>query len=128
VRRLVRDGNPNRTVAVFGVTFKENVPDIRNSKVIDIVRELEAFGLTVQVTDPLADPKEVLHEYGIVLTAEPDLKPAGAVVLAVAHDAYRQRGWALVEDHLCDRAGLVLDVKACLDRTKQPDGIDLWRL
>ena len=127
VRRLVQNGQRNQTVAVLGFTFKENVPDIRNSKVIDIVRELEAFGLVVQVADPLADPAEVLHEYGLALTPESSLDPAGAVVLAVPHDAYQQRGWALIKDHLSEGAGLVVDVKACLDRAKQPHAIELWR-
>lgn len=128
VRTLVQDGHGNRTVTVFGITFKENVPDIRNSKVIDIARELEAFGLVVQLADPLADPAEVLHEYGLTVTPESELKPAGAIVLAVGHDAYQQRGWALIEDHLSDGAGVVLDVKGCLDRAKRPPGIKLWRL
>ena len=127
VRKLIQCERPNRTVTVLGFTFKENVPDIRNSKVIDIVRELEAFGLVVQVADPLADPAEVLHEYDLALTSESDLKPAGAVVLAVPHDVYRQRGWALIEDRLSERSGLVFDVKACLDRTGRPDVIELWR-
>ena len=69
VRKLIQRERPNRTVTVLGFTFKENVPDIRNSKVIDIVRELEAFGLFVQVADPLADPAEVLHEYDLALTS-----------------------------------------------------------
>ncbi len=127
VRKLVQKGHNDRTVTILGVTFKENVPDIRNSRVIDIVREFQAFGFAVQVTDPLADPAEVLHEYDIRLVTESDLRHAGAVVLAVSHEVYLQRGWALVEQHLCGGAGLVLDVKACLDRTKRPDAIELWR-
>ncbi len=127
VRRLLHNGHQHRSATILGVTFKENVPDIRNSKVIDIVRELQSFGVAVQVADPYADPAEVLHEYDLTLVPESDLRPAGAVVLAVQHEAYLQRGWALVEQHLCGGAGLVLDVKACLDRAKRPAAIELWR-
>ena len=77
VRRLLRRKNgAAATVTVLGMTFKENVPDARNSKVADIVSELESFGVTVQVHDPLADPREVKQEYGIELAAMDALSPA----------------------------------------------------
>jgi len=110
------------------MTFKENVPDIRNSKVIEIARELERVGVGVQVTDPLASAEETTHEYGIRLTPLESLRPADAIILAVAHTDYVAGGWPLVARLLKDSQGIVLDVKAKLDRAKKPKGIDLWRL
>jgi UDP-N-acetyl-D-galactosamine dehydrogenase len=105
-RRLV-DG---ARVLVLGVTFKENCPDIRNSRVVDIVKELEDFGCRVSVHDPWADPGEVRHEYGIdllpELTAVPD-KPYDALVAAVDHDAFRR----LDPRDLVAPDGIVFDVK-----------------
>ena len=87
------------------MTFKENVPDIRNSKVIDIARELERVGVAVQVTDPIASVEETAHEYGLKLTPLESLRPADAVILAVAHRDYVAGGWPLVARLLNDRAG-----------------------
>jgi len=128
VRRLLKRNNGAATVTILGMTFKENVPDTRNSKVADIVSELRSFGLTVQVHDPLADPSEVRHEYGIELTAMEALRPADAVIFAVVHDSFVCGGWPLVTRLLKDGAGVVLDVKSILDRAQRPDRIELWRL
>ncbi len=111
-----------------GLTFKENVPDTRNSKVIDIIRELQSFGVAVQVHDPLAHPDDAMHEYGVALTKFDMLKPADAVILAVAHDEYVNGGWSLIEGLLAEGHGLVFDVKMKLDRTKAPSTIELWRI
>lgn len=116
------------TVTVLGLTFKEDVPDIRNTRVIDIVHELKAFGVRVQVHDPLADPAAVAEEYALTLASEDALAPADAVVLAVAHRAFTARGWTLPRALLRDGCGLVADVKGVLDRAAVPAGIDLWRL
>jgi len=91
VKEIVRAGHPvlGSVVTVLGLTFKENCPDLRNSKVVDIVRELEDYGMKVQVTDPLADHDEALEEYGVGITPFGELRPAVAVVAAVAHDEYR---------------------------------------
>jgi len=128
VRLLLKRNNGAATVTILGMTFKENVPDTRNSKVADIVSELRSFGLTVQVHDPLADPSEVRHEYGIELTAMEALRPADAVIFAVVHDSFVCGGWPLVTRLLKDGAGVVLDVKSILDRAQRPDRIELWRL
>jgi UDP-N-acetyl-D-glucosamine/UDP-N-acetyl-D-galactosamine dehydrogenase len=128
VRRLLKRKNGVATVTVLGMTFKENVPDTRNSKVADIVSELQSFGLEVQVHDPLADPGEVKHEYGIALTTMEALRPADAVILAVAHEPFVQAGWPLLIKLLKGGSGVVLDVKSLLDRRQQPDGVELWRL
>jgi UDP-N-acetyl-D-galactosamine dehydrogenase len=70
---------------VLGLTFKENCPDLRNSKVIDVIRELQSFGCNVLVHDPVAESAEAEHEYGVSLTAWNDLPRAAAIVAAVAH-------------------------------------------
>lgn len=128
MRALLQKGRANPTVTILGMTFKENVPDIRNSKVIDISRELQRVGVGVQVSDPIASAEETADEYGIRLTPIEALRPADAVILAVAHKEYIDGGWRLVSKLLKDQQGIVLDVKAKLDRTDKPEGIDLWRL
>jgi UDP-N-acetyl-D-glucosamine/UDP-N-acetyl-D-galactosamine dehydrogenase len=128
MRALLQNGRANPTVTILGLTFKENVPDIRNSKVIDISRELERVGVRVQVADPMASAEETAHEYGIRLTPIGSLHPADAVIFAVAHKEYVVGGWPLIAKLLKENRGIVLDVKAKLDRTKKPEGIDLWRL
>lgn len=116
------------TVTILGLTFKENVPDIRNSKVVDIARALDRAGITVQVSDPFALPDEAKHEYGLTLTPFERLAPADAVILAVAHQDYVKGGWPMATKLLKGGQGVVLDVKSKLDRTQKPGGIDLWRL
>lgn len=128
MRALLQRGRANPTVTILGMTFKENVPDVRNSKVIDIARELQRVGVGVQVADPLASAEETAHEYGIELTPFESLRPADALILAVAHKDYVAGSWPLVAKLLKDGEGIVLDVKAKLDRAKKPEGIDLWRL
>jgi UDP-N-acetyl-D-galactosamine dehydrogenase len=127
MRALLQRGRANPTVTILGMTFKENVPDIRNSKVIDIARELQRVGVGVQITDPLASAEETAQEYGIKLTPVESLRPTDAVVLAVAHKGYVAGGWPLVTRLLKGGQGIVLDIKAKLDRTKKPEGIELWR-
>ena len=127
-RRLLRRGAAAASVIVLGLTFKENVPDIRNSKVPDIVNELQSAGVGVQVHDPLARPDEAMDEYGIALVDAKALRPADAVVLAVAHEDYIAGGWPLVARLLKGGEGIVLDVKSRLDRAARPAGIELWRL
>jgi UDP-N-acetyl-D-galactosamine dehydrogenase len=113
---------------VLGLTFKEDCPDLRNSRVIDVVRELEGYGLRVQVADPLADPEEARHEYGVTLTPLAQLRPAAALVAAVAHREYRALSAAQLAA-LCAPPPLVLDVKGAFDRAAcAAAGIRLWRL
>ena len=126
LRRLSKVGVRIERVTVLGLTFKENVVDIRNSQVVDIIREFWAFGTPVQVHDPMADPADAAREYGI--TIQNDLAPADAVVLAVAHDSYRASGWPLITRLLKDGHGLVVDVKRILNPLDKPEGIELWRL
>jgi UDP-N-acetyl-D-galactosamine dehydrogenase len=126
LRRLLRNGSRPELVTVLGLTFKENVVDIRNSQVVEIIRELQSFGVEVQVQDPLADRQAAAHEYGI--TVQSESKPADAVVLAVAHERYRAAGWPLMTQLLKNGRGLVMDVKGVLDASSKPAGIEIWRL
>lgn len=130
VRNVMRhSGNGRPVVTVLGVTFKENVPDIRNTRVVDIVRELEDFGITVQLHDPMADGGLLREEYDLGLTPLKELKPADAVVLAVAHRDYREGGWSMVKPLLKAAAGgFVADVTGLLERADTPEGVTLWRL
>ena len=128
VRRLLQLGRPNPVVTVLGLTFKENVPDIRNTRVVDIVSELAAHGVAVQIADPEADAREVSREYGLCLRDIAQLDPADAVILAVAHRRLVEGGWPLVTGRLRGGSGVVLDVKGVLDRNTMPANIDLWRM
>jgi UDP-N-acetyl-D-galactosamine dehydrogenase len=126
LRRLLKAGASAPRVTVLGLTFKENVVDVRNSQVFDIIREFQSFGVTVQVHDPLADDAAALKAYGLTLQKEP--APADAVVLAVAHDFYRASGWPLITRLLTNGRGLVMDVKGVLDPHAKPAAIEIWRL
>jgi UDP-N-acetyl-D-galactosamine dehydrogenase len=126
IMRRAGEGRP--VVTVLGVTFKENVPDIRNTRVVDIARELADFGITVQLHDPMADSDLLQEEYALSLTPMEKLRPADAVVIAVAHRAYRDGGWATVTKLLKQGAGFVADVPGLLDRQSKPDSVTLWRL
>jgi len=126
LRRLLRTGTSKPRVTVLGLTFKENVVDVRNSQVFDIIREFQSFGVIVQVHDPLADGAAALKEYGVTLQKEP--APADAVVLAVAHESYRTSGWPLITRLLANGRGLVMDVKGVLDPRAKPADIEIWRL
>ena len=128
MRALLQRGRANPVVTILGMAFKENVPDIRNSKVIDIARELQRVGVVVQVTDPLASPDDAVREYGIKLTPPESLRPADAVVFAVAHKDYVAGGWPFIAKLLKSGEGVVLDIKAKLDRAAIPKGVELWRL
>jgi len=79
-------------VLVLGLTFKENCPDVRNTRVVDIVRELANYGAQVDVHDPWVEPEEATHEYGITPVAEVRSGSYDAIVLAVAHDEFRRMG------------------------------------
>jgi UDP-N-acetyl-D-glucosamine/UDP-N-acetyl-D-galactosamine dehydrogenase len=129
VRMMMRnDGAKKGPVTILGVSFKEDVPDIRNSKVVDIIHELDSFGVRVQVHDPFVSAHEARQAHGITLLPREALEPADAVILAVAHASFVQKGWPLITELLRDGRGLVLDVKSRLPRAEKPPGIELWRL
>ena len=132
-KELLRFGTVNfqgskPLITVLGLTFKENVSDIRNTKVVDIVSELQTFGFEVQVTDPQAYPEEAKHEYGLDIIPLDKLKPAVGVVMAVAHEQFKKEGWDLPKRLLQGGKGVVTDIKNLLPRDKVPEGIVLWRL
>lgn len=130
IRELIAQGEvvKGATVTVLGFTFKEDVPDLRNTRVIDIVEELKSYDINVQIHDPFASAHEAEEEYGVSLTPAADLVPARVVILAVPHREYLAQGWQAVTERLVDGRGAVLDVKGRLDRAGVPDGVTLWRL
>jgi len=103
-------------VGVMGITFKEDCPDIRNSKVVDLIREFEAWGVSVVVADPYADDDEVMHEYGVKLGTMDDLDKVDALVVAVGHKAYRNMGLAGLKKMLGSDKPVLGDLKALYDR------------
>jgi UDP-N-acetyl-D-glucosamine/UDP-N-acetyl-D-galactosamine dehydrogenase len=113
-------------VNVLGLSFKENVPDLRNSRVVDVCAELVSHGIEVNVHDPLADVYEAQAEYGIELIDR--LAPADAVIIAVSHAQYVDGGWPFMRELLLPDASIVFDVKGILPRAECPDGIQLFRL
>jgi len=115
-------------VNVLGLTFKENCADLRNSKVIDIIRELESYGIDVSVTDPYADEDEAMQEYGVRLLRWQELPKASAIVAAVAHQKYQELSLDEISDKL-DLDGVFVDVKAGFSKTAlQNLGYNVWRL
>ncbi len=115
-------------VIVLGMTFKENCPDVRNSKVIDVVRELKSFGVNVFIHDPVADSSECEHEYGVRLTKWADLPKANAIVAAVSHKEYSAMGVSRITERLV-RGGVFADVKSFYASEQiEEAGAHLWRL
>jgi len=115
-------------VNVLGLTFKENCGDLRNSKVIDIIRELQSYGVEVFVTDPTADAQEAVHEYGVTLTAFADLPRADAIVAAVAHREYVALSFADLGSKMVP-GGAFIDVKAAFSEPALREaGFRVWRL
>ncbi|MBN1867474.1 nucleotide sugar dehydrogenase [Candidatus Sumerlaeota bacterium] len=129
IKFLVRQNvNPNGArVAVFGLTFKEDVPDLRNSKVVDIVRELRDFEVDVQVCDPMCAPEEAREEYGIDLVEMDRIQDLDCAILAVPHAAFRRRGAEWIR-RIVRRGGVVMDVKGMFRATDFADGHVYWRL
>ena len=130
IKEMIHSGHNilGSTVTVLGLTFKEDCPDLRNSKVIDIIRELEDYGINVQVCDPMADPDEAIHEYSVRLVPISELKPAAAVVAAVAHRQFLD--WS-AEDVSClmGENPVLIDVKGMYDQSAmKAAGLRIWRL
>jgi UDP-N-acetyl-D-galactosamine dehydrogenase len=99
----------NARVLVLGITFKENCPDIRNTKVVDVVKELEQFGCQVDIFDPWANAAEVKHEYGRDIVSKYNLDDYGAIVLAVAHNEFKKLDFSKLNDHT-----VLYDIKSIL--------------
>ena len=116
-------------VIVMGMTFKENCADLRNSKVIDVIRELESYSIEVAVTDPLADAAEAAREYGVALVPWEKLPRADAIIAAVPHDPFLTLPMAEIAEKFDGRQGLFVDVKAAFDADElRHAGHLVWRL
>lgn len=115
-------------ITVLGITYKENVQDLRNSNVIDVIEELHDYGYEVQVADCCADAQEVERKYGLLLTPESELLPASAIILAIPHVQYKEAGWSKLKLLLEKQQGAVFDIKGVLDQQGKPENIELWRL
>ena len=115
-------------VTILGLTFKEDCPDLRNSKVPDIIRELRQYGCDIQVHDSWCDPIEAAEEYGLELTPQEKLHQASAIILAVAHKSYRD--WTPEEwRQLLLPSGVIADVKNIVPaRAMEQAGYLVWRL
>lgn len=132
VKMMIQAGRQikDAKVGILGLTFKENVPDLRNSKVIDIITELVDFGATVQVHDPLADNDEAKAEYGVSLLPYEDLAELDALILAVGHEAFSHITPEAIAAKFADKDSVViLDVKSFWDKEAMLDhGFTYWRL
>ena len=130
IKHLVRNGwsVKGTPIIVLGLTFKEDCPDLRNSRVIDVIRELESYGAQVLVHDPVAEPGEARHEYGVDLVSWDKLPKAAAIVAAVSHKEIKTRPVGEYMGKLQEN-GVVIDVKSQFDQAAfKAAGATLWRL
>jgi UDP-N-acetyl-D-galactosamine dehydrogenase len=130
VKQMIQSGASVKGahVNVLGLTFKENCPDLRNSKVIDVIRELQSYGCTVHVHDPVAESEEAEHEYGVSLEPWEQLPKASAIVAAVAHKEFAERPIDQVLAKLSN-GGVYVDVKCTADQQAlRARGVNVWRL
>ncbi len=114
-------------VGILGLTFKEDCPDLRNSKVVDIIRELGEYGITPMVYDPVADAAEAEAYVGMKLTPLEDYRNLDALIIAVPHETFRNRPVAEYVAMLGDK-GVLIDVKSMLDKDQIPEDVVFWRL
>ena len=119
-------------VVILGVTFKENTPDTRNSKVVDIIVSLREYGIEPIMVDPVADAEEAKHEHGIDIVDIKDIKNADCLVWAVAHDTFKKMSWDdidLLYGDFDNAEKVLIDVKSILDKKEIEDkGYSYWRL
>jgi UDP-N-acetyl-D-galactosamine dehydrogenase len=129
---IINSGQKNSEqlhVGICGVTFKENVPDIRNTKVVDLALALEAFGVRVSLVDPIADPGEFEHEYGRSLTPLEDLSQCNALILAVKHQYFADKLSLQGILSKLHKHPIILDLKGVLDlKEASASGATVWRL
>jgi len=131
IRRMLQNGIDvaRSSVGVLGITFKENCPDIRNSKVIDVISELKKWNVDVVVADPWASPEDVRCEYGLELAAVDASNPVDALVVAVAHNEYRDLTPQALRSLCRHEQPVLADVKAMYDRHALVDeGFTVFRL
>ena len=130
VKHMIANGKQisGAKVNVLGLTFKEDCPDVRNTRVVDLIRELQSYGVEVVVHDPVADAAEAMHEYGIKLVSWKDLQPADGLILAVAHKQFLALSAEDLKSKMTQPACLV-DVKSRLDLNGlEKAGVAVWRL
>ena len=130
IKKMINAGSSVKgaKINVLGLTFKENCPDLRNSKVIDIINELQSYGADVHVHDPMAEAAEAKHEYGVTLRAWDDLPKADAIVAAVAHKDFLSRPISDFQSKV-KAGGCFIDVKCLFDPAAiKGAGLHLWRL
>ena len=131
IREMSLCGKTIRTskVAVLGLTFKENCPDIRNSKVADILKRLSEYGVRPLVSDPYAEPQDAMNEYGVQLCTAADLHDLDCVILAVAHAQYREAGFDAVRRMFGEGENVLIDVKGLFSRAETAGArVRHWRL
>jgi len=131
VKQMIAHGSSIKgaNVIVLGLTFKENVPDLRNSRVIDVINELKSYGVNVLVHDPVPLPEEAQHEYGVELVAWDQLPVADAIVAAVSHTEFLNKDPAAFSGKLKKNGGCFIDVKSAFDASAlRKAGIGVWRL
>lgn len=133
VKKMIAAGHciKGAKVAILGLTFKENCPDLRNSKVEDIILELKEYGIEVIVSDPIADAEEAKHEYGVELVPLDAVTGVDAVILAVNHNAYLELDMAVLKSLYDTRHGepILIDVKGALDKSSAlKAGFEFWRM
>jgi UDP-N-acetyl-D-glucosamine/UDP-N-acetyl-D-galactosamine dehydrogenase len=129
VKLLIAAQRPVRgaKIGILGITFKENVPDLRNSRVPDIVTELREFGIAAQIADPLADPDEAKREYGVELVPREDFSKLDGLILAVPHRVLSEAGWDKLFAALAP-GGVFIDVKSVVARDTVPPAVHYWSL
>lgn len=132
IKKLINDNIrvKGADILVMGLTFKENCPDLRNSKVNDIIKELREYGANVHVIDPMAPKEEALEEYGIILEDESCIKNMDAVVVAVGHKEYRDMKPADLRKYFNPvyAKPLLIDVKSIFNKAEAEKEYDYWRL
>jgi UDP-N-acetyl-D-galactosamine dehydrogenase len=131
VKLLINCGRQVRgaRIAVLGLTFKEDVPDLRNTRVVDIIHELEDYGIEVLVHDPLADAKEAMHYYGLQLREMDSLVGVDAVIMAVLHKSYRNMGLSRIAGLCKNSEPILIDVNGAFEpQEAKTAGMHYWRL
>lgn len=131
IKRMLQNGIDvaRSKVGVLGLTFKENCPDIRNSKVVDLIRELESWNVTVNISDPWADPAEVIQEYGLSLVDASQMQGLSAIIVAVGHDEFREMDMLELRKRCTTERAVFGDLKSIYDKQSLRDaGFDVFRL
>ena len=135
IKQMVQAGKAPRSskVVILGLTFKENCPDTRNSKVEDIIKKLGEYGISPVVVDPWASESDAMHEYGVTLTPLVDVGGADCIIIAVAHNEFKSftvdELKKLYREDICDNEKILVDVKGLYPiREIEKSGITYWRL